>query len=116
MAVSKSFAPLAWAQSTRRWIAKIYALLLMCVAIVALVDGVRWWCCWLSAPRPPTESASEPSPRNEIGITDINREYRAQGRLHVQVMGRGFAWLDTGTHTSLPEADSSSRSSSAGRA
>jgi hypothetical protein len=63
MAISKTFASLALAHPSRRWIAKIYALLLMRVAIVALVDGVRWWCCWLSAPRPPTESASEPSPR-----------------------------------------------------
>jgi glucose-1-phosphate thymidylyltransferase len=45
-----------------------------------------------------------PSPRGEIEITDINRAYMAQGRLHVQVMGRGFAWLDTGTHESLLEA------------
>jgi glucose-1-phosphate thymidylyltransferase len=45
-----------------------------------------------------------PSARGEIEITDINRAYMAQGRLHVKVMGRGFAWLDTGTHESLLEA------------
>lgn len=46
----------------------------------------------------------KPSPRGEIEITDINRAYMERGELHVQVMGRGFAWLDTGTHESLMEA------------
>lgn len=46
----------------------------------------------------------KPSPRGELEITDINRLYMEQGRLSVAMMGRGFAWLDTGTHQSLIEA------------
>lgn len=45
-----------------------------------------------------------PSPRGELEITDINRMYLEQGKLSVAMMGRGFAWLDTGTHQSLIEA------------
>lgn len=46
----------------------------------------------------------QPSPRGELEITDINRLYMEQGELSVAMMGRGFAWLDTGTHHSLIEA------------
>ena len=46
----------------------------------------------------------KPSPRGELEITDLNRLYLEQGKLNVNVMGRGHTWLDTGTHESLLEA------------
>jgi len=53
---------------------------------------------------PEFAAALKPSPRGELEITDLNRRYLEDGSLHLEKMGRGYAWLDTGTHESLLQA------------
>ncbi|MDO5611192.1 MAG: glucose-1-phosphate thymidylyltransferase RfbA [Pseudomonadota bacterium] len=53
---------------------------------------------------PEFAAALQPSPRGELEITDLNKVYLQEGSLHLEQLGRGYAWLDTGTHGSLLEA------------
>ena len=59
---------------------------------------------FLDADAPTLARQIEKSPRSELEITDLLNLYRMAGKLHVQKLGRGYAWLDTGTHDSMLEA------------
>ncbi|MEZ5733304.1 MAG: glucose-1-phosphate thymidylyltransferase RfbA [Paracoccaceae bacterium] len=59
---------------------------------------------FLDAEAPARARAIKPSARNELEITDLLNAYHGEGKLNVETLGRGFAWLDTGTHESLLEA------------
>ncbi len=59
---------------------------------------------YLDGRAPALAEGIKPSPRGELEITDLLEIYRAEGNLQVELMGRGFAWLDTGTHGSLLDA------------
>lgn len=59
---------------------------------------------FLDSRAPELAAQVKPSPRGELEITELLEIYRAEGTLHVEKMGRGFAWLDTGTHASLLDA------------
>ncbi len=59
---------------------------------------------FLDAEAPARARAIKPSPRGELEITDLLNAYHGEGKLNVETLGRGFAWLDTGTHESLLEA------------
>src|SRR6202022_3711749 len=57
----------------------------------------------------------KPSPRGELEITDVNRWYLEHGQLRTEVLGRGIAWLDTGTHDSLLEGSMFIQTTESGR-
>ena len=59
---------------------------------------------FLDGRAPELAAQVKPSSRGELEITELLEAYRAEGALHVEKMGRGFAWLDTGTHGSLLDA------------
>ncbi|MBO9407288.1 glucose-1-phosphate thymidylyltransferase RfbA [Shimia sp. R9_1] len=59
---------------------------------------------FLDQEAPERARSVKPSPRGELEITDLLQTYLTEGKLHVETMGRGYAWLDTGTHASLLDA------------